>query len=483
MVLVWQLIWLVRPGTAAAVSPALLISSLQTSSTASASDEFVVLTNAGAEAVDLAGWQVAYLTAKTLAATTLVTLEGSLKPGATIPLAHEGFGPEATQHFSKGMDDAGGHVRIQDETGTIMDTLGWGTAIQPEGAAAGALSPTTVLKRQIDADGQMLDSDNNSADFVLTQQNAIKEPAEAPENSCDGIVLSELLPNPSGTDTGHEFVELHNTTANTISLTGCSLQVAGSTKVFTFPANTAMQAGEYHAFFDTQTGLVLPNAAGGTVVLADQVSEQTVVYPGNLASDEAWIDTSGHWQITGLPSPNQPNVLRVDAVEDTDTDADDVVAPCPEGKYRNPETNRCKSMTAVALLAVCAAGQERNPETNRCRSLGTSVGLMASCKPGQERNSDTNRCRSVLTASTVTAPKPCQPGQERSPETNRCKKVSGAPTAHSAPEQPGPSKVSYAVVAFSVMGGLGYGIYEYKDDLRYRFAALRTRVAARIGGS
>ncbi|MBQ2637677.1 hypothetical protein IJG10_00940, partial [Candidatus Saccharibacteria bacterium] len=52
------------------------------------------------------------------------------------------------------------------------------------------------------------------------------------------------------------------------------------------------------------------------------------------------------------------------------------LAACPEGKYRNPLTNRCKSYatTASAELKPCAEGYERNPATGRCRKIVSNDG-------------------------------------------------------------------------------------------------------------
>ncbi len=63
-----------------------------------------------------------------------------------------------------------------------------------------------------------------------------------------------------------------------------------------------------------------------------------------------------------------------------------VQKPCPEGKERNPETNRCRKIvqakadhakadhksikpTLKKVLKPCPEGKERNPETNRCRKI------------------------------------------------------------------------------------------------------------------
>ncbi|MCL2371178.1 hypothetical protein FWC63_00315 [Candidatus Saccharibacteria bacterium] len=45
------------------------------------------------------------------------------------------------------------------------------------------------------------------------------------------------------------------------------------------------------------------------------------------------------------------------------------LADCGPGRYRNPETNRCRNIPTEPEVKPCAEGYERNPETNRCRRI------------------------------------------------------------------------------------------------------------------
>jgi hypothetical protein len=93
---------------------------------------------------------------------------------------------------------------------------------------------------------------------------------------------------------------------------------------------------------------------------------------------------------------------------------------------------------------MCAEGQERNPETNRCRTVSAVLGAtdLAPCKTGQERNPDTNRCRNI---------------------------VSTIPQAEYAPIQTSEPTNNY--IGWWSLAGVGvaavvYGVWEWRQEIR-----------------
>lgn len=467
---------------ASAASSTLLITRLQTASAVTATEEFIEISNVSTEAIDVTGWKVEYLTAQgNLSNPPLEILSGTMQPGDFVLLAREGYLPDAPIHFTNGLSDSGGHVRIRDQDDLTVDLLGWGTAVQPEGTVAQAPAPGRWLERRVSTDDKLVDTDDNSADFSLNVLDAQEQPEGI--SLCDGLVLSEILPNPIGTDTGHEFIELHNPTGSAVLLGGCSLALAD--KTYDFDPTMSIQPGEYKAFYDNQTGLTLPNAAGGEVALISSTTESVVQYPAEMNDGEAWAWAGAAWQSTATPTPNQTNVFTLSAEGGSGGDEEISVSslsPCPLGKYRNPETNRCKSIEADEGLTPCLPGQTRNPETNRCRSVLTASTSLTPCKEGQERNPETNRCRSVQGATSALAP--CKEGEERNPETNRCRKITAA-TADVAkadtPANNGPSKANYAIIALIATSALGYGVYEYRQDIRNWMTSTKSRLFAKSG--
>lgn len=321
----------------------------------------------------------------------------------------------------------GGHVVLLDAN-VEQDKLGYGNASNPEGTAAPTLPGGASLKRCSDTQGLSVDTNDNSVDFYLhsipldglpgkqcTQQ---PEPTPPP---CTDIILSEILPNPSGIDAGKEFIEIYNPTDRSVQLDGCSLVVGN--RAYDLPASMELAAKSYKAFYDTETKLTLPNSAGGTVTLLTADVEEEVQYPGGLGDDVAWALIAGKWQETRKLTPNAANELRAEEVVGG-RGGNNGLAPCPEGKYRHPDTNRCRNIETASSLQSCREGQERNPATNRCRSTATNARQLVPCKEGQERNPETNRCRS--TSGSTNQLVPCKPGQERNPDTNRCRSTSAS---------------------------------------------------------
>jgi|GEM_PF-2418398 len=81
------------------------------------------------------------------------------------------------------------------------------------------------------------------------------EPATNPE-----VIISEILPNPTGTDNGNEWIEINNKTANPVSLNGWRI-TNGSGKTFTFPSSAIIPANGFIILTDQETKITLKNSA------------------------------------------------------------------------------------------------------------------------------------------------------------------------------------------------------------------------------
>ncbi len=241
----------------------------------------------------------------------------------------------------------------------------------------------------------------------------------------------------------------------------------------TFSLLNASTHGEYLLLSQRDDGddISLTNT-GGYVWLEDAYGktryEQTLVqYPSASTenySNQSWAfnDTNDVWQ-WGIPSPLGENLFPIITTEPT-------LDVCPTGKYRNPDTNRCRSLEeAVNELATCEEGKERNPATNRCRSIiSTTMATLTPCDEGEERNVLTNRCRKVLAATSILAS--CDSGQERNPDTNRCRKtVSGDGQTLAAVKDVQSSHQSggmkWWLAGGAVLLALAYAVYEWRYDI------------------
>jgi hypothetical protein len=149
------------------------VNELMTGVTGAASNEFVEIVNTGTAAADLSGWKLVYRSAAGTSDVVLATVaDGTvLAPGGLFLFGGSGYagGPAPDQSFATSIAATGGGVGIRDNGGSLVDSLGWGTATNAlvEGTVAAAPptteAPGTSTGRVPDGD----DTNDNAADFVL----------------------------------------------------------------------------------------------------------------------------------------------------------------------------------------------------------------------------------------------------------------------------------------------------------------------------
>lgn len=132
-------------------------------------DEFVELYNPTNSDVDMSGWKLQYKSATGDSWQSKVGsgMTGMIKFGRFFLLASKSYSlgvtPDYLHTANWGLADSGGHLRIIDSNGSVIDKVGWGNANEPEGSAAPALEENKSLDRV----SLTADTDNNANDFIL----------------------------------------------------------------------------------------------------------------------------------------------------------------------------------------------------------------------------------------------------------------------------------------------------------------------------
>ncbi|MBI5357913.1 lamin tail domain-containing protein [Candidatus Saccharibacteria bacterium] len=465
----------------------------------SKSREFVTLYNQSNEAISLSGWKLEYVKSDFSSQNcnavswpdTSVTrnLAGSINPGEYVTIKRS---------LNDGVD---GSLRLIDSSSAVHDLVGWGvtspcyetsrTVTPPDGSGKS-------LQRYLDCDIHIpVDTNINSQDFLMSSlpQTFVDNcpldddpPDKLPENpeenegglgsgpeinpSCEGVIINELLVNPSGSDGEKEFIEIFNPTNHSISLEGCKLQTSANSKIYQF-SKIALPSGSYRSLYVPETGLTLANSSGGSVYLidSDDTELQQINYPSNLEDDKSWSLIDGNWIETFSVTPDSINQLLA-------------LKPCPDGQFRNNETNRCNNIFLDAAgLTTCKPGQERNVETNRCRNIASLANSLKACAPDQYRNPETNRCKNINSANSLAA---CKEGQERNPETNRCRNVASLSSSDVDNEvkdvisKTSSSQVSWWLAAGSIVGAFIYGLWEWRNDVAIYLLGLRNKFSGGV---
>lgn len=471
-----------------------------------ATNEYVEIINIGTQPASLQNVQVQYLTASfaandpALKPTRVLKAFGTnevLQPGETYILVHKNAGitndggkfgifddTTATGSLAK----TGGSVRLAQSVPTpvLIDTVGWGTAKQFEGAAAPSDS-TTPLQRCYGT--TVVDTDNNKNDLQLYDEAILRvlplcvvAPPEPVVNECKGLVLSEIGAN---LESDAQFIEIENPTAAAIDLTGCRAQTNRSSTAYYSLPNQSLTPGTMYVLKIQGSGLTLTKTSSGTVYVlsSDGKTEVDSQDYSNLAEQTSLAFFGDSWQQTYAVTPGEKNIYQQFAscavgyernvlsgrCVQTAGKGSVLLADCGEGKYRSEETNRCRSYATIAGLTPCKDGQYRSEETNRCRSIAaTAAAVLKPCNDDQFRNPATGRCKKI--ASTEDILKPCAEGYVRNPTTNRCKKaaIAALPAADFKPTETAGSiaaKTSWWVVLLLLLAAAGYGVFEWRREI------------------
>lgn len=390
------LILLLSPCSAMATSivqSPVLISEIQTGSKTSASEEFIELVNVSDYPVDLSNWRLDYFSASHTPLVTpsrTIALHGSLAAGEYYLVSSTNYLTDITSnHYSATLAKTGGHLRLvsldSTKAVTVHDTVGWGTAASPETAAVVVAPEGNSLVRLLNDLGQLEDTDNNQQDFqisaaptpgaandyqAVSAENSdnnlanITTPVPTPISQSDNesnessvseqtaitlpLQISEVLPNPDGTDSGAEYIELYNPTEQVADLTGYSLQSGNTT--YTFKSGN-IEPHSYQVFYNSQTKLKLPNSGGQVHLLSPDgsVIDATVKYT-QAKNGQAWANINGIWQWTITPTPAAGNILNVAVLSKhfsnhklTTKSASKISSPAKKSAAKKPSKKSAKS--------------------------------------------------------------------------------------------------------------------------------------------
>lgn len=345
--------------------------------------------------------------------------------------------------YTRNMAQSAGRIKLK-YLNEEIDSLCWG--LKETGCYAafktGKKNPPTTLVRDL--------SEDEIGDFAfltdyvpsfdsLKPGLAVKEtPEEVVEPQCRTLEFTELYTYYE-TSATEQFVEIYNSGDDEVKLDGCFVNYKGKN----YALHKQIEAKKFLAVYPfREWGLALTKNPTSTnkISLVD-VDGETV---------DSLTYYSGQKKGVSLAKVQLDGKLSWGQTYDLTAGAENVYQKfktCPVGKVINLETGNCvNEVQPVVTLAACPEGKYRNPLTGRCKSYATTAS---------------------------TALKPCAEGYERNPETNRCRKIvanTGAdyPVVTGTFEEKTELTSIYAI-ATVVVAGLGYIAFQYKEELANLF--------------
>ncbi len=260
------------------ISNTLVITQFQAGGTGNSNDEFIEIHNVSSGAIDINGMRVVYRSASgsndvgPLASWTTATV---LQPGQFYLIASTAYTGGVTPNItydsglcSCSMGAAGGGLAIRNgaqNTGTIVDSVGWGTATNAFVETAVTAAPANSTS-QIRAQNGCQDTDNNSADFTNLTPSAARN--QSITFACSGGGSNSLAGNGVGSPSS---VAPGGLTLLTVTVTPA-----------TNPSSTAITVnGNLTAIDGSAVQQLFDDGTNGDATAGDNIFSYFAVIPAN----------------------------------------------------------------------------------------------------------------------------------------------------------------------------------------------------------
>ena len=466
--------------------------------------KYVEIYNPTNQNVNLAGWKIEYYTGPVAKPVGKIFKDEVISANGFLVLSNDKMLAGAIKFDNNlGLAQNDGSVVLSRSDGSVADTVGWGNNSKSAGSP---IKGGVKIVWRCFIDGNIIDSKNNSTDFLSSKgsdnqeivpysrpncKNSEPKPKSSKElNKCEGLKLSEIASN-----VDEQFIEIINSGEKTVITTGCKLAV-GDSGVRENIGDIELNPGEFLVIKIKNTKLKLPKTKGKVYLLDEAGSKIDISEYNNMPKGASWSLVDDEWTRTFAITEGAANIFKEypDCQNGYERNMlgrcvkiaiPPVENPCPVGQYRHPETRRCRKIEAAKTITPCKDGYYRSEETGRCRSIASvAAKTLKPCPEGQFRNSATGRCKKI--ASTDDIAKECSEGFERNPQTKRCRKIKSAnmPTVGSAAAEV--KQVAGAAWGWWVFGGVsllavGYGVWQWRWEISQFVRKIRESIKSANG--
>lgn len=282
--------------TAVSYSDQVVINEFLPDPTGSDTDnEFIELLNLGSVPVSLSGWKLDDGDGGSTPYT--IPVGTSIAPGGYLSFTRAATG--------LALNNDGDSVRLLAPDGSVKastsysdstEGLSW-NRVEGKGYQESTIltaGAKNVITQPSPEAGRLLEDEEEEGDFSTE------------------VVVNELLPNPTGSDTENEFVELFNKGSASVNLAGWKLDDEdGGSGAYALPSGTSIGAGKFLALLRPQTKLALNNDSD-SVRLFDPAGKEisTFTYEESVGEGVAWArDNQGKYQLTTTVTQGKTNVI------------------------------------------------------------------------------------------------------------------------------------------------------------------------------
>jgi len=188
-------------------------------------------------------------------------------------------------------------------------------------------------------------------------------------DSCDRVVINELLPNPVGEDSGQEWIELRGLDNETVFLANCAVLV-NDTK-YSFAPDQWVSDGQFSTFANFSDGqttrtLSLKNTGVSTVSFGrvngnnDFEALQTIQY-SDSPEGQSWARFNEGWRWLSAPTPGEDNATLV---ESASADPEPTEFPIPTSTAENSQAGSTLATANPLVIITELLPNPASPQTD-----------------------------------------------------------------------------------------------------------------------
>ena len=134
--------------------------------------------------------------------------------------------------------------------------------------------------------------------------------SEISENYVSGIVFSEILPSPEGSDVDEEWIEIFNQNNFEVNLSGWKIKdIEGKTTTYIFPQNTKISANDFLVLKRKDTKITLNNNKDGLILFSPNGSKIDEVYYEKAVTGKSYNKINGKWVWSSNLTPGKENII------------------------------------------------------------------------------------------------------------------------------------------------------------------------------
>lgn len=299
-------------------------------------DEWIEIFNATDQEIDLTGWvlsegagQSTVLSQTIMAQEYLVIEKSGLNNGGDqIILKNQNqliidqvtYGQWDDGNISDNApsaEDPYSVIRLDLENEQNIDSLDFAVTVMITAGQENIYEPL-IEETEDSQEGQTGQAEQIEEDELETdqQEDSIDEENVIEYDFSDQIIINEIFPNPSGSDTGGEWIELYNSGDENVNLNAWSIDdEAGGSSPYKISEDLVIKAKDYLVLSNEQTKIILNNTTDKCRLfdpedkLIDEISYEQV------KEDQSYSLIENVWQWTTQITPGEENLLAEEVVE------------------------------------------------------------------------------------------------------------------------------------------------------------------------